>query len=309
MTPGHAVAEVKATILPLAGPTTTELGEAPLWLPASGELVWLDVMEPALLVLPAWDAPEARRIPLPRPPGALAPVAGAGRRVLIALRHGLMLCDLAEGTLSELPMRGLDLGDRRFNDGRCDAEGRLWLGMMDRRLSQPIGGLACIGPGGQARAAAAGIILSNGVAFSPDGRTLYLADTRAGLILAHDFDMATGTAAGRRVFLAFPPGGERPDGCAVDTEGCLWIAAMAGGRIIRADPAGRIVGQIRLPVSKPTSCTFGGPGRDILFVTTARHAMGPAELAAEPLAGKLLMIPDIGARGLEEHAFRLESSR
>jgi sugar lactone lactonase YvrE len=157
--------------------------------------------------------------------------------------------------------------------------------------------------GGRASAVLDGLLIQNGAAFSPDGRTFYLSDSHADrcVIWAFDFDAADGSLSNRRVF--HKPRRGRPDGAAVDVEGCYWFAAIDAGCLVRVDPRGRESGAIDLPVSRPTNLTFAGPDLTTLYVTTMRAGLDDAALAAQPLAGALLTL-DADVAGLPQHRYR-----
>jgi sugar lactone lactonase YvrE len=143
----------------------------------------------------------------------------------------------------------------------------------------------------------------NSLCWSPDGRTMYFSDGREPVIDAFDYDPATGTPSWRREFARLPAGSGVPDGAAVDADGFVWCAIYGGGAVHRYAPDGRLDRAVPLPVSQPTSCAFGGPALDTLYVTTARQRLSEEQLAAQPLAGALLAL-DVGVRGLPEPEFR-----
>jgi sugar lactone lactonase YvrE len=190
-----------------------------------------------------------------------------------------------------------------FNDGACDAAGRLWIGTRHRDASEPVCALFCIEPGLKVRRVVEGLTVSNGIAFSSDGRTMYHTDSRPGRIDAYDYDAATGTPSGGRVLLDYRGKGRRPDGCTTDAEGFLWVAEIDGGRVARYAPDGRLDRTVALPVAKPASVAFGGPDFQTLFITTISYGLDAAALAAQPLAGKLLSLRTDVA-GLPEPPFR-----
>ena len=146
------------------------------------------------------------------------------------------------------------------------------------------------------------MIVANGIAFSPDGKTLYFTDTRRYTSYAYDLDLDDGAITNRRIFADYSATGDRPDGACVDVDGCLWAAFFAGSRIVRYRPDGRIDRTIELPVTNPTCLAFGGRDLRTLFVTTATKFLGPEQLAAEKFAGGLFAIEGAG-QGLPEHRF------
>jgi sugar lactone lactonase YvrE len=164
------------------------------------------------------------------------------------------------------------------------------------------GSLFRVGPDCSSSVVLGGIVVPNGIAFSPDDQTFYFADTRRYAIWAYDFDLESGEIWNRRVFAEFKPDGGRPDGSCIDCEGFLWNAEYAGGRVVRYAPDGRVDRVVPVPMSHPTSCCFGGAQHNLLFVTSASYALTADERAAQPLAGALLAL-DVGVCGLPEPRF------
>jgi sugar lactone lactonase YvrE len=234
---------------------------------------------------------------LPYRPSCAVPRAEGG--VLIGYKKGIGVFDFATGQGTPLPVPGVDLGEVSFNDGACDARGRFWIGTRHRQASEPAGALYRIGPGLEITRLVDGLIVSNGIAFSPDGATMYHADSRPGRIDAYDYDLASGTLSGRRVLIDYAGRGFRPDGCTVDEEGYLWVAEIDGGRVSRYTPDGKLERSLAMPVSKPSSVGFGGPDLRTLYVTTISYGLSPEQRRAQPWAGMLLAL-EPGVRGRPE---------
>ena len=273
------------------------LGEGPLWSARDGALFWLDQVEPRLFrTAPPFERTEWR--PLPRPPTCIA--LHADGRLLVGYREGIGLFDFATGTAEPLTLDDIDFATVTFNDAIADAAGRLWIGTRDRQVTEPIAALWRIGPALATRRMVDGVVLSNGLAFSPDGRTLYHADSRPGRITAFDFDPAAGMVSAARTLVDYAGRGRRPDGCTVDAEGYLWVAEIDGWRIARYAPDGTLKREIAVPVQKPSSVGFGGPDLSTLFVTSIRFGLTEEETAQQPLAGKLLRLQP-GVHGVPEH--------
>lgn len=194
----------------------------------------------------------------------------------------------------------------RFNDGRCDRQGRFLAGtmVMDMALASPAGQVYSLGSGGQFTSLLGGLITPNGMAFSPDGRTMYLSDSHPSvqLIWAFDYDTAAGTPSNRRVFVNMNGLPGRPDGAAVDADGCYWICGNDAGLIHRFTPAGKLDYSLAVPVKKPAMCAFGSGGLDTLFVTSIRP--DSIDLSDQPLAGGVFALRP-GVRGLPEPACTL----
>jgi sugar lactone lactonase YvrE len=196
-----------------------------------------------------------------------------------------------------------DKQDNVLNDGKCDRRGRFWCGSRDGALKDPAGALYRLDPDFGCHRMDHGFIVSNGIAWSPDDRTMYFADTRAETVFAYDFDIDDGSISNRRVFFSTRDIEGRCDGATVDAEGFYWCALVHGGAIARWDPKGRLDRLVPLPVRQPTMCTFGGRNLDVLYVTSAA-ALAPAEQrASQPHAGALFAIHGLGVKGLEEPRF------
>lgn len=275
------------------------LGETPLWCGRTRKLLWIDIEAPKLQSYDPETGRHEARSDAARFLGSLA-LTQSGR-LLIGRDLGLHLLDPATG--AETPLVAVEPGeDNRLNDGRADAAGRFWVGTMDNGLARPSGSLYRVDPDGTATAVLGDVIVSNGIAHAPDGRTLWFTDTRRFLTWAFDVEPETGALCARRVFADWRATGERPDGACVDADGCLWQAFFAGSRIVRYDPRGRIDRTIPVPVTNPTCLCFGGVDLRTLYVTSARKFLSPERLAAEPLAGALLAIEGVG-QGVPEHRF------
>ena len=271
------------------------LGESPVWHPGLGALVWCDIPGRALHrhVLATG---EHTQWALDSEPGCCAPLPGADW--LLAQRDGLWRFDMATGQRHLLAPPPYDTTNERFNDGRADPQGRLWVGTIYEPRDAPRAALYRWA-GGALQRMAGDITVSNGLAFSPDGRTMYWADTTAHRIFAFDFDDDTGSLSQQRVFAQFEPRatgqgladyGGRPDGAAVDVQGAYWVAMFEGQRLLRLAADGTLLQEVPLPVRCPTMPCFGGADLKTLFITTARLNRPADELADQPLAGRVLCL-------------------
>jgi sugar lactone lactonase YvrE len=201
-------------------------------------------------------------------------------------------------TVATLPDRP---AGQRFNDGRCDRQGRFWVGTMHNETRAPEGVLFRVDAAGLVPVQR-GICIPNSLAWSPDGRTKYFAASLSFAITAHPYDPARGIMApGEKIIRTARPG--FPDGATVEAEGYLWNAEFNAGRLVRYAPDGRIDRIVKVPVDQPTSCGFGGPGLATLYVTTTCQAMSEAEQQQNPLAGALLAF-EPGVPGLPEPIWR-----
>jgi sugar lactone lactonase YvrE len=272
------------------------LGECCLWCPVTRRLWWLDIRKPCLQ---SYDpaSGEHRVYPLPGRFCGCAALRKSGG-LAIALDNGLHGFDPQSGKLDFL-IHAEQVPGNRYNDGRCDRHGRLWIGTMDIDIKRPSGNFYRIGPDRSVLRLFDGITVPNSTAFSPDDRTLYFADTPRHVIWAFDLDIDAGAISNRRVFAA--TGTALPDGSCVDAEGFLWNAEYAGHRLTRYAPDGRVDRTIELPVTSPTCCCFGGANFDTLYVTSATPAPKPGHAPAA-MEGALLAL-DVGVCGLPEACF------
>ncbi len=269
------------------------LGESPLWHPREQVLYYCDIpgrrvnrYDPATGELSHW--------PFDTEVASLAPMLGGG--LLLAARDGLWRFDTRTGKRTPLASPPYDPRTERFNDGKCDPQGRFWVGTIYEPRDAARAALYCFHRDSLTKRAD-GITTSNGLAWSPDGRALYWSDTKAHVIFAFDVDAPGGTLSGRRVFKQFPmkpPGptpadyGGRPDGAAVDVAGNYWVAMYEGERLLCLSPSGQLLREVHLPVRCPTMPCFGGADLKTLYITTARENRPAAELALQPLAGCVL---------------------
>jgi len=286
---------------------TTEsdgLGESPFWHPQEQRLYWVDIPGQRIARVDVEGLQAQGPVeywPFTQEPGCIAPVHGGG--LVMALRDGIYQAGEWGGDLQLLAAAPYDRTQLRFNDGKCDAQGRFWAGSLYEPKGQALGELYMLD--GQSLHTMVGgvnkgVVTANGLAWSPDGRVVYWADTAAHQVRAFDFDPDSGQLSAGRVFHQMAPKpagwtwgsatpenfyGGRPDGAAVDSEGCYWSAQYEGQRLLRLSPTGKVLAEVRTPVPCPTMPCFGGPDLRTLFITTARHGRSAAELAQYPGAG------------------------
>ena len=273
------------------------LTEGPRWHAERGELLWVDILGAALhRGRPSVDGALelVQTITLDRHVGAVAPATRGG--YVLAAGTGFLHVDDA-GTVHELAQPEAGRSDVRMNDGACDAHGRFWAGTMAYDESPGAGALYRLELDGRCTTVLTGLTISNGIGWSPDGATMYLADSGAGRVDAFDFDPITGDINRRRTIVAIEEPGVAPDGLTVDEDGGIWVALWGGGTVRRYGPDGALLTTVPLPVERPTSCAFGGPDRSTLFVTTARHGLDAAALSRQPHAGRVFRIEGLPFRG------------
>ncbi len=275
-------------------PMNNALGEGPLWNTAEQALYWIDFLRAQFFRYdPVTD--DLRTVQLPYKPGCLAFVEGGG--ILLATTEGLVLW--RDEALTVLSDNALYRPPNRFNDGAADRQGRFWVGTAS---DAPENHLYRLDPDGSVHHMETEIGISNGIGWSPDNSVMYYSDSGGGgIVHAYDFDPPTGTISNRRTFL--PPTGTDAvaDGLTVDSEGYVWVAYWDGWKVARYDPAGRLVTEIAMPVQRPTSCAFGGPDLNELYVTSAGDGMDKTQ---QPHTGDLFKIIT-DARGLLEPGVRL----
>lgn len=283
----------------VVGSTRDILGEGPIWDHAEQVLYWVDIRgqkvrshRPSAGETKSWDMPEV--------PGSLALREGGG--LMVALRSGAFFLDLLSGKLTPAFMPEKHDRVMRFNDGKCDPGGRFWVGSMNDVVRGPDGILYRIEPARGFVPVLEDITVPNSLCWSPDGRTMYFADSPRLTLWAFPFDPASGELGERRVvYRTLAPG--VPDGAAVDAEGCIWFAVHGAWQIIRCTPEGELVQVIKVPAQLPTAVAFGGPDLRTLYVTTKTYQLSGTELESQPLAGALLAL-DMNVRGLPEPRFR-----
>lgn len=267
------------------------LGESPLWSIDDQAFYAVDI--PGRQVLRWRTGAEQPEVwPQAAEPGCIALREGGG--LLVARRDGLWSLDPATGGQACLAAPPYDPTRQRFNDGKVDPAGRFWVGSIsDAR--EPEAALYRWAEAGL-DVQVPGLTTTNGLAWSPDGRRIHWSDTKAHRIYVADYDAARGALSSPRVFAEFAPRvsgqayGGRPDGAAMDAEGCYWAAMFEGSSLVRLSPAGEVLQRLALPVTCPTMPTFGGPDLRTLFITTARDKRPAEELAREPLAGAVLQL-------------------
>jgi len=261
------------------------LGESPIWSAAEGVLRFVDIKGRRVH---RFDPASSKHTStgLPEEVGCIGLADGGG--LVAGLRSGIWLLDGDGHPVRKLADNPEDQRTSRFNDGTVDPAGRFIVGTLDETRERGDAGLYRFDDRGLVRIEG-GLITSNGTAFSPDGRRLYHSDTPRYVLYAYDYDAATGEATNRRVFARF--GSEtdrgRPDGGAVDADGCYWTALYEGGRVQRYAPDGRLVAEYPVPARCPTMVTFGDRDMRTLYCTSARAGRPEAELAEYPLSGAL----------------------
>ena len=283
-------------------PADAQLGESPVWDVDRQLLWWVDINGRAIHRYdPATG--ENRYTEVARKPAALAVRESGG--LVVATDQGFHAFSPDDGELDLLaPDPEADLPRNRLNDSRCDRQGRFWAGSMHDPTSDKVaaGRLHRLDPDLSVTTFLNGLGVSNGLAFSPDGRTMYHADTWAETVWAYDYDPDEGMPSNKRVFAEFFDVAGRPDGATVDDSGCYWVALVRGGLIARLDPRGEFDRLISFPSTVPTMPAFGGSALDTMFVTCLGSGAVSGDDSRPGLDGGLFAF-DPGCGGLPEPVF------
>ncbi len=279
------------------------LGEAPQWHTREQRLYWVDAFAPAVRRLDPTSG-QVTSFAMPCDIGSF--VFARDGSLVAGMRSGFNRLVLEKGLVERIadPLAR----DRRLmlNDGKCDRAGRYWCASAHSDFVGRQAELFRLDPDLSVHRMDGGFIIGNGIAFSPDDRRMYLADSRDETVWVYDFDRTTGSISNRRRFFSTGDIEGRVDGATCDAEGNYWCALVHGGAIACISPTGRMIERIPVPAKHPTMVAFGGPGLDAIFVTTATRMLSPEERHRWPDAGKLFRIDGLGARGLPEPLFGTE---
>ena len=277
----------------IAAPAVDELGECPVWLHATQQLLRVDIHAPAIVLR---SAGSERRRAVAAPVGFALPAVGGA--LIAGVGRELIWLDGLDAEPRHIAAVEAGRTANRFNDAACDPRGRLWAGTMSTTRIPGTAALYRLEPGGVPEVALPGVTISNGLDFNLDATRLYYVDSPAQRIDAIDFDVDRGQLGTRRPFARIAPEDGLPDGLCVDADGGLWIALFGGGALRRYTPDGAVDAHIPLPVTNPTCPAFGDPDLSTLYVTSARHRLA----APGPLDGSLLRLRP-GVSGRRTHAF------
>lgn len=279
--------------------TRCKLGEGAIWDQAQQRLLWVDIEgHLAQCYLPSTGTNVS--IDLEAPVGTIVPSHSA--KALAARGNGLTWIDFETGDWTPWAGESGEAKTNRLNDGKCDPQGRLWVGGLSMKGEKAASALYRVDPDGQWSQHVNGVTCSNGLVWDRAGTTFYYIDTPTRRVDAFDFDADTGTLANRRPAYHFPEGCGHPDGMTIDAADNLWVAMWDGARVMHVDPVkGELLGEITVPARRVTSCAFGGEELNRLYITTSRPAR-EAELEGQPHAGGLF-VAETPVRGLPANAF------
>lgn len=271
------------------------VGESPIWDAEQQALYWVDITgksvhrcDPSSGAHRVWRTEDF--------PVAIA-LANSGKGAIVALAQGVGLLDF-DGAMTPFTNPD-DHPGNRLNEGKCDPAGRFWVGSMQtnlnpdgspREITDHTGALFRIDPDGSStRFSDFTIGISNTMAWSPDDKYFYFGDSLSNTLFRYDYDRESGRVDNKTVLFQHDAGGFL-DGSCIDDDGCLWNARFSGGKLLRITPQGKIDRTIALPVTNPTSCTFGGPDGRTLYVTSARFMLSDAEIESNPREGAILAL-------------------
>ena len=275
------------------------VGECPLWHPAERNIYWVDIAGYKVHRMHPLTG-EHREWLMASDPSALALHPHGG--LVVALRSGFVHLDTASGEVTPIAPAPYDTAVARFNDGRVDSAGRFWVGTIYEPRDKPAAEMYCLEKGVVSLKWSGGMTNSNGLAFSPDARAMYHADTTSHQVTRYNYDVDSGTVSHPQQFQKFSTDktvnyGGRPDGAAVDSEGAYWCAMFEGGQLLRFSPEGDLLRRIALPVRCPTMLAFGGDDLRTLYITSASHGRSAEEREQYPLSGCVLsMAVDVAGR-------------
>ncbi|MFK7905367.1 MAG: SMP-30/gluconolactonase/LRE family protein [Chitinophagales bacterium] len=275
------------------------LGECPVWSVKEQALYWIDIEINTIYILHI-ETNSFREIKLEHKIGSFAFTIN-DNEIVAALDIGFAYVNLSTKSISPIVNPLKNKTNMRFNDGKCDRKGRFWAGSLDNNFDKPVGVLYRLDNNETINNFKEAVICSNGIGWSPDNKTMYYTDSFRYCIYAYDFDIEMGTITNERIF-ALDTDGSEPDGLTVDVEGFVWSVKWSTGRVVRYAPDGNIDQTIKLPVQQPTSCTFGGPAMNQLFITSARMDLSAQQLLQQPLAGSVLVL-ETDTKGLEDSFF------
>jgi sugar lactone lactonase YvrE len=281
-------------------PAKADLGEGPCWDKQKGVLYWVNILGKTVNRYDP-ETKENKEIQVDQLVGTVVPRKSGG--VVVAMEKGFYFLDLDTEKLTPIIDPENHLPENRFNDGKCDPYGRFWAGTMSLSEEQGMGALYCLHPDLKVEKRVGDLTISNGMAWSPDHKFMYLIDTPTKKVTRFDFDGETGEIKNPVEVIQFKEGEGAPDGMTIDEEGMLWIAHWGGAQVSRWNPeTGEQLTSIPIPALNVTSCTFGDSDLKTLYITTARKNMTEEQLREYPLTGGLFKVR-LGIRGSGNYSF------
>lgn len=277
-----------------------KLGEGAFWNHKTQEFYWIDIESKALHIYNP-KTKSNRTIFTPSRIGTVVPKNE--KEAVVALEDGIYILDINSGETHLLSDIEADIPSNRFNDGKCDPSGRLWVGSMGFDMKQYEANLYMVNEQGNTELKKDSVTISNGIVWTKDKKTMYYIDTPTSNIFGYDYDDNTGTISNERVAVAVNDSLGYPDGMTIDENDMLWVGMWNGNAVICFDPVkGEMVKKIEVPAHNITSCAFGGKGLDTLYITSASIDMSPEEVEKYPDAGSLFKaVP--GVKGVQSSFF------
>lgn len=281
----------------------THHGEGPLWDPASDRFYWVDILKGKIQYAEKADGFQKITTLETGEPVGMVGLTSEAEQLIAALKNRVAFIHLSSAEKTILAEAAQEIADTRFNDGKVGPDGRLYAGTMaDGTL--PVGNFYRFDGKGTSQLLERQLQVSNGLDWSEDHKTLYLTDSPKKLIYAYDFDVSTGNIENRRIHIDSTDEEGEPDGLCIDRESCIWSARWGAFKVVRYDPAGKKMSEIKLPVPYPTSCCFGGENLSELFITSSPIAMSADEKRTYPESGNHFIVPT-EAMGYPPHRFQL----
>jgi sugar lactone lactonase YvrE len=293
-----------------------QLGDGPIWDGVANRLYWLDIVGKRISSCRE-DGSSLERRSFRETPGSHAARENGGR--LVAFRRRIVLFDAQGNEEASVDAKCVDWERERFNDGACDSEGRFWVGTMDRHLRDRVGALYCVRPDHSIERMADGLGISNGIAWNPSFDRMYVCDSLFPRILVYSYDIGEGLIRDGRLFAEFSSDMGVPDGCAMDANGCLWVATPGVNRVVCFSPDGRVRDFIEVPTAWPSSLAFGGAALQTMFITSLQpHAGSTSPRSRAPSSDSapdsrqtshgscdgIVYAAEAPVRGLEEPRYR-----
>lgn len=289
--------------IPVLKENTCLLGEGPVWDADSSSIFWIDILKGVIHEYhPSFKT--HRTISIGQMIGSFA--LCTDRTFIAGLQHGFAFIDRTYGVIKMIADPEQHLQGNRFNEGKCDPAGRFWAGTMAFSEAQGAGNLYVLHKDLIPQKMIGEVSVSNGLAWSPDQTTLYYIDSPTKQVDAYDYEKSSGHISNKRTVIKISDEDGFPDGMTIDTEGMLWIGHWNGWQVARWNPyTGEKLLQIKMPVAKVTSCTFGGTHLNDLYITTAKVDLTKEELEKQPMAGSLFVIPNCGYKGVPAFEFEV----
>ena len=280
--------------------TMALLGEGAFWNHKTQELYWVDIEDKKFNIYNPSSVTN-RSISMPSLIGTVVPYQE--NEAVVALLDGIYKVDLQTEELNILSDVESNMPENRFNDGKCDPNGNLWVGSMHFEQSRPNASVYKINEQGETVKMIDSVTISNGIVWTKDAKTMYYIDTPTGNIMGYDYDNKTSTVSNGRIAVKVEEDLGYPDGMAIDENDMLWVGMWNGNAVAHFDPrSGKLVSKILVPAHNVTSCAFGGENLDILYITTSSLDMTEEEQEAFPMAGSIF-IAKPGVKGVKSRFF------